>query len=95
LRAVGQLRRRAFGSFATLAKVKGAVMKAHVGDRLVPDGDHHRAGVIIGLRNPDGSPPYVVKWLSGGQIALVFPSPYTKVIRGGATRPEPSPDGRQ
>jgi hypothetical protein len=56
-------------------------MKAHVGDRLVPDGDLHRVGVIIGLRNADGSPPYVVKWLSGGHIALVFPGPYTKVIR--------------
>ena len=58
-------------------------MEARVGDRLVPDGDHHRVGVIIGLRNPDGSPPYVVKWLSDGHIALVFPGPYTRVVRGG------------
>jgi hypothetical protein len=69
-------------------------MKAHVGDRLVPDGDLHRAGVIIGLCNADGSPPYVVKWLSG-HIALVFPGPYTKVIRHEVVRPESSGPGPQ
>jgi hypothetical protein len=67
------------------------MMKADVGDRLVQDGDPSRAGLIIGLRNADGSPPYVVKWLSDGHIALVFPGPYTRVVRGGlpsdATRP--------
>lgn len=56
-------------------------MKARVGDRLLPDGEQRRAGVIIGLRNVDGSPPYVVKWLSDGHIALVYPGPYTKVVR--------------
>ncbi len=58
-------------------------MKAQVGDRLLPDGDLHRAGVIIRLGNADGSPPYVVRWLSDGHIALVFPGPYTHVMRGG------------
>jgi hypothetical protein len=58
------------------------MMKAEVGDRLVPDGDHSRVGVIIGVRNADGSPPYVVKWLSDGHIALVSPGPYTRIVRG-------------
>ena len=58
-------------------------MKARVGDRLLPDGDLDRAGVIISLRNADGSPPYVVRWLSDGHIALVFPGPYTHLIHGG------------
>jgi hypothetical protein len=58
------------------------MMRARVGDRLIPDGDHGRAGVIIGLRNPDGSPPYVVKWLTDGHIALVSPGPYTRIVRG-------------
>lgn len=69
------------------------VMRAHVGDRLVPEGDRHRVGVIIGLRNADGSPPYVVKWLSGGHIALVFPGPYTKVIRGEVGQASSRPSG--
>jgi hypothetical protein len=40
---------------------------------IPPLGDPRRVGVIIGLRNADGSPPYVVKWLGGGHIAVVFP----------------------
>jgi Domain of unknown function (DUF1918) len=57
------------------------IVKARIGDRLLPDGEQRRAGVIINLQNADGSPPYVVKWLSDGHIALVFPGPYTKVVR--------------
>ena len=55
-------------------------MRAQVGDRLVPDGDPGRIGVVIGLRNADGSPPYIVKWLSGGHIALVYPGPYARIV---------------
>jgi len=55
-------------------------MRAHVGDRLIPDGDPDRIGLVIGLRNADGSPPYVVKWLTGGHIALVYPGPYARIV---------------
>ncbi len=58
-------------------------MKAAVGDRLLPDDDPGRTGLIIGLRNADGSPPYVVRWLSDGHIALVYPGPYTRLVRSG------------
>jgi hypothetical protein len=64
-------------------------MKAHVGDRLMPDGDDSRAGVVIRLQNADGSPPYVVKWLSDGHIALVYPGPYARVVPGGGTEDLP------
>jgi Domain of unknown function (DUF1918) len=56
------------------------VTKARVGDRLLPDGEQRRAGEIIGLQNADGSPPYVVKWLSDGHIRLVFPGLYTRLV---------------
>jgi Domain of unknown function (DUF1918) len=69
-------------------------MKAHVGDRLVPDGDLHRAGVIIDVPNADGAPPYVVKWLNTGHIALFSPGPYTKIIRHQDSRPESSTEVR-
>lgn len=57
-------------------------MKARVGDRLVRNGSDGR-GVceIIGLHHADGSPPYVVRWLSDGHIALLYPGPYTRLVR--------------
>jgi hypothetical protein len=59
-------------------------MKAHVGDRLITEGsDGPRVCVIIGLHHGDGSPPYVVRWLSDGHIALMFPGPYTKLVHPG------------
>jgi hypothetical protein len=57
-------------------------MRAQVGDRLIPDGDPGRIGLVIGLRNADGSPPYIIKWASGGHIALVYPGPYARIAPG-------------
>jgi hypothetical protein len=63
-------------------------MKAEVGDRLVLDGDADlRIGLIIKVPHADGSPPYVVKWLAGGDIALVSPGPYARVIRSAPATP--------
>lgn len=56
-------------------------MKAQPGDRLVMEGeDGNRAAVILESRNGDGSPPYVVRWLSDGHITLVFPGPYARIV---------------
>jgi hypothetical protein len=70
-------------------------MKAQVGDRLVPDGDTDRTGLVIGLPNADGSPPYVIKWLSSGHIALVSPGPYARILSadpaGAAAEPAGAP----
>jgi hypothetical protein len=58
-------------------------MKADVGDRLVTEGpDGPREGLIIGLHQADGSPPYVVRWLTDGHVALVFPGPYVRLVHG-------------
>lgn len=52
-------------------------MKAQVGDRIVvvsPQvGGVVRDCLVVELRNPDGSPPYVVRWADTGQEALYFP----------------------
>lgn len=57
-------------------------MKARVGDQLVADGSNgHRVCEIIRLNHTDGSPPYVVRWLSDGHITLLFPGPYTRLVR--------------
>ena len=55
-------------------------MRAQVGDRLIQDGDTDRIGLVIGLQKADGSPPYVIKWLSSGHIALVSPGPYARIL---------------
>jgi hypothetical protein len=55
----------------------GKIMKAHVGDRLVLEGTHvgdrRRIGVVLEVRNDDGTPPYLVRWLDDDHEALVFP----------------------
>lgn len=55
-------------------------MYAQVGDRLIVDGDPARVAVIIGVPHHDGTPPYVVKWLVDGHIAMVSPGQYARVI---------------
>jgi hypothetical protein len=58
-------------------------MKAHVGDRLIMEsvhvGEPRRIGVILELRHPDGTPPYLVRWLDTGHEGLVFPGPESRV----------------
>lgn len=54
-------------------------MRARVGDRLIVDGDQNRIGVVIAVPHRDGSPPYVIKWLANGHIAMVSPDQYTVI----------------
>jgi Domain of unknown function (DUF1918) len=56
---------------------------ARVGDWLMPEGDNGRAGLIVEVRNADGSPPYVIRWRSNGHLALVSPGPYARIVPGG------------
>ena len=52
-------------------------MKAKVGDWLVIKGatidQPDQRGLIEEVRSADGSPPYVVRWLTTGHVATVFP----------------------
>ena len=52
-------------------------MNAAPGDRLVIRGhnvgDHDRVGILTEVRGPDGTPPYVVKWLDTEHECLIFP----------------------
>jgi Domain of unknown function (DUF1918) len=60
-------------------------MRACVGDRLIAEGDTDRVGLVIGLLHETGTPPYVIKWLSDGHVALVFPGPYARIIPAAQT----------
>ena len=59
-------------------------MRAQAGDWLIIErGDvahHARRGRIKEIRSPDGSPPYVVRWLDTDNTALVFPGPDAHVL---------------
>jgi len=54
-------------------------MKAALGDRIVVVPPHvggaARDGVVVELRHPDGSPPYVVEWSDDHRRCLYFPGP--------------------
>jgi Domain of unknown function (DUF1918) len=55
-------------------------MHAQVGDVLLVEGDPARTGLIIGVPHDDGSPPYIIKWLATGSIAMVSPGEYARVM---------------
>jgi hypothetical protein len=56
-------------------------MRARVGDQLVVG--HGRVGIVLGVPSADGSPPYVVKWLKDGHLALVQPDQYSRIVPAG------------
>jgi hypothetical protein len=64
-------------------------MQANVGDRLIVEGDETRTGLIINVPQVDGSPPYIVRWLNSGHIAMVSPGDFARIIP--AARPTDSP----
>lgn len=53
-------------------------MRARAGDKLVTGSGG--VALIVDVIGADGHPPYVVKWLRGGNIAMVEPDPYARVI---------------
>ena len=54
-------------------------MRAQAGDRLIVGHDPHRIGLILHVLGDDGQPPYVVKWVSDGHIAMVHPDQYARI----------------
>jgi hypothetical protein len=60
------------------------LMKAKAGDWLVIKGTTidrpDQRGLITEVRSPDGSPPYVVRWLDTDHVATVFPGPDALVV---------------
>ena len=52
-------------------------MKASPGDRIVVRGrtlgDRHRAGLITEVLGPDGTPPFMVRWLDSEHECFFIP----------------------
>ena len=59
-------------------------MKANVGDWLVIKGTTtelaDQRGLITEVHGADGAPPYVVRWLTTGHVATVFPGSDALVV---------------
>ena len=53
-------------------------MRAKAGDTFVAGSGG--IALIVEVLGTDGHPPYIVKWLSGGNVAMVDPDPYARVI---------------
>jgi len=69
-------------------------MRAHVGDTLVVPGRQTRTGVILRVVGQNGAPPYVIKWLADGHIAMVTPDQYSRIVAASDDRAERSLDGQ-
>jgi hypothetical protein len=58
-------------------------MHAHVGDWIVVESGHldghRRRGQVVRLEHPDGTPPYVVRWIEDDRETVFFPGPETHV----------------
>src|SRR5262249_60776892 len=82
----------ACGNAGYLGHTKEDPMKAKVGDQLVIDGTNlgepRPGGVVTKVTHPDGSPPYVVRWLNDNHESVVFPGP---TARGEATESAATP----
>ena len=59
-------------------------MEAHVGDRIVVRSAHlgqpERSGEVLACHEPDGGPPYRVRWEPDGHEGLFFPGGAATVV---------------
>lgn len=55
-------------------------MRARVGDMLIVPGRKTRTGLIVRIVGQDGAPPYIIKWLTDGHIAMVTPGEYSRIV---------------
>jgi hypothetical protein len=35
---------------------------------------------VVAVPSADGSPPYIIKWLKHGHIAMVLPDQYSRIV---------------
>ena len=52
-------------------------------------GRHSRRGLILNVDDPDGAPPFLVRWNDNGHEGLVFPGPDAHITAAdAATTPQ-------
>ena len=59
-------------------------MRAHTGDWLMvkgrTDSSPARRAMVLEAHGPNGSAPFLVRWIDSGHEALVFPGPDAVVV---------------
>jgi hypothetical protein len=60
-------------------------MRAKAGDKLLAGSGS--VAIIINVLGSDGHPPYIVRWLPAGNIAMIDPDPYARAIPADSTPP--------
>ena len=59
-------------------------MEAHVGDRIIVHSTHQgepdRIGEVVECHEPDGGPPYRVRWEPDGHTGLFYPAGTAAVV---------------
>jgi len=59
-------------------------MQAHAGDWLIvkgrTDSSAARRAMVLEAHGPNGSAPFLVRWIDSGHEALVFPGPDAVVV---------------
>ena len=59
-------------------------MRAHSGDWLIVKGRFNssaaRRAIVLEAHGPEGSAPFLVRWIESGDEALVFPGPDAVIV---------------
>ena len=74
-------------------------MRADTGDWLIVKGrsDSSAAGraMVLEAHGPDGSAPFLVRWIESGQEALVFPGPDAVIVSAAEQSEQDRATGRR
>ena len=74
-------------------------MQAHAGDWLIvkgrTDSSAARRAMVLEAHGPNGSAPFLVRWIDSGHEALVFPGPDAVVVTAAEQAEQDHATGRR
>ena len=74
-------------------------MRAHTGDWLIlksrPNSSAARRAMVLEAHGPDGSAPFLVRWIDSGHEAFVFPGPDAVIVTAAEQSEQDRATGRR
>ena len=74
-------------------------MRAHTGDWLIlkgrPKSSAAGRAMVLEAHGPDGSAPFLVRWIDSGQEAFVFPGPDAVIVTAAEQSEQDRATGRR